>query len=402
MATRGGQDEQLLAGPDAALGAAPGAPGLESGGAEGEPRTWRLRARAVFAALVACAVLAAVAPVGPGAAVRALAHQARAAVQQVGPGALGSAVSLAASAEEYTEMLDAVNTERMKHGLSSLCYNDKLNKAAQAHSDAMRSSGKLSHCCGDSDGSSVDARVSQEGYNWRGTEVFENIAKDTRSLSSVMGSWLADSEAQANILKGGISHFGFAKSGDYWTQVFASPRGPEACIRAGGGADGHGGQCRDFVPAGESFWHDSDGHCYHCDWYAVGNRCKEHGHAYEKFGHTANTACCACGGGGGGCVDLVPDGMDVWYDSDGEHYHCDWYGAEGGTDWTGERLNRCTAYGDHSANGGLTASQACCVCGGGYTPAEGSPPAPAPPPPSGLDCGHHCENSGDCAPALFC
>jgi hypothetical protein len=44
-------------------------------------------------------------------------------------------------------------------------------------------------------------------------------------------------------------------------------------------------------------WHDIDGDSYVCDWYALGNNCAVHGASYENMQHTANTACCACGGG---------------------------------------------------------------------------------------------------------
>ena len=56
-------------------------------------------------------------------------------------------------------------------------------------------------------------------------------------------------------------------------------------------------------------------------------------------------------GGSSGCTD-DPTG---WYDIDGPHYDCAWYAV--GT--------RCATYGNHYANQGKTANQACCDCGGG-------------------------------------
>jgi hypothetical protein len=303
-------------------------------------------------------------------------------------------VSLSATTSEVNEMLDAVNMERMKQGLPSLCYNEKLITASQAHSDDMASNNFMDHT--GSDGSKFSQRIDRTGYNWR--QCAENVAQGQTSVDQVMNSWMNSPGHRANILTSGISHFGFAKNGNSWTQLFASPHGQEGCMEAGGGADGHGGTCRDFVPEGQSFWSDADGEHYHCDWYAEGTHCEDHGHntAFEKYGHTASTACCVCGGGGG-CVDTVPHGFLEWFDSDGSNYHCDWYSQE----------DHCEKHGHEFENGGHTASEACCACGGGSTKSEPAPgPAPPPPPPppasSGAGCGESCDGHGDCRTNLFC
>ena len=44
-----------------------------------------------------------------------------------------------------------------------------------------------------------------------------------------------------------------------------------------------------------------------------------------------------------------------WYDSEGPTFTCDWYSQK----------SNCLYYGNQYANGGLTANDACCVCGGG-------------------------------------
>jgi len=151
-------------------------------------------------------------------------------------------------------------------------------------------------------------------------------------------------------------------------------------------------------PAG---WYDSDGPVYDCDWYANG-QCAALGNGYENFGATANQACCGCGGGvdptsgsgstlppsplaitpspspspsgvgsgsGSAGYTLPPSPTDDecedvagWFDSDGAAYDCRWYAEN----------NRCTTYGGGYANGGLTAQDACCACGGGSGAASGS------------------------------
>ncbi len=61
------------------------------------------------------------------------------------------------------------------------------------------------------------------------------------------------------------------------------------------------------------------------------------------------------------CID-EPEG---WYDADGEEYNCEWYGEPG--------ENRCNNFGELYENFGTTASEACCVCGGGSVPCDDVP-----------------------------
>jgi len=61
-----------------------------------------------------------------------------------------------------------------------------------------------------------------------------------------------------------------------------------------------------------------------------------------------------------------------WYDSDGPVYDCDWYVSG----------DRCASLGDGYENFGTTAKQACCGCGGGVDPTNGTgfdtlPPSPS-------------------------
>jgi len=65
------------------------------------------------------------------------------------------------------------------------------------------------------------------------------------------------------------------------------------------------------------------------------------------------------------------DNPDNWYDSRGENFNCDWYA---------DRPRRCTRVGDIYENFGKTASEACCVCGGGSSGPAPTPPTPAPTP----------------------
>ena len=60
-----------------------------------------------------------------------------------------------------------------------------------------------------------------------------------------------------------------------------------------------------------------------------------------------------------------------WWDEFGLEYNCEWYANE----------NYCEIYGSDFANGGLTANEVCCVCGGGEI-FDGNSPSKAPTPPT--------------------
>jgi len=119
------------------------------------------------------------------------------------------------------EMLNLVNEERAKVGVSPLCYNQKLINAAQKHSNDMEEKDYFSHT--GKDGSDPGDRIEREGYDWQ--SYGENIAWGQKSVSGVMNSWMNSSGHKANILSGSKTHFGagWAKNERLWTQVFSSP-----------------------------------------------------------------------------------------------------------------------------------------------------------------------------------
>ncbi|KAL7469316.1 hypothetical protein ACHAXS_009583 [Conticribra weissflogii] len=120
-------------------------------------------------------------------------------------------------------------------------------------------------------------------------------------------------------------------------------------------------------------WYDILGR--NCAWYGEDpTNCDVYGNQYKNFGKTAQSACCVCGGQQfGERIDNVANSpvseesktcwdQPNWYDSTGDG--CGWY----------ERGNNCESYGSQfpSYREGLTANEACCVCGGGLS---SSPPA---------------------------
>ncbi|KAG7382756.1 hypothetical protein PHYBOEH_010370 [Phytophthora boehmeriae] len=129
------------------------------------------------------------------------------------------------TAEEYTtSMLDRVNQERAKAGLSPLCTNKKLQDAAQQHSDDQAANNYMGH--DGTDGTSVSDRITQAGYDWNA--VAENVAAGQEDVDGVMESWMNSPGHRENIL-GDYTMFGTAYAYNpnsefkhYWTQDFGS------------------------------------------------------------------------------------------------------------------------------------------------------------------------------------
>ena len=132
--------------------------------------------------------------------------------------------------------------------------------------------------------------------------------------------------------------------------------------------------CTDITVNGGQPWYDSDGPMFDCAWYGQNNYCASD--SYKNFGLLGKEACCVCGGGlrnpttspspttlslhptssPTSCTDkTVNDSLNdgLWYDLYG--YSCSSY----------EFYDRCTTRGHMYENYGMTANEACCVCGGG-------------------------------------
>lgn len=121
------------------------------------------------------------------------------------------------------EVVNIVNNERRRAGLSPLRIHSRLNAAAQAHSNDMARNNFFSHT--GSDGSSFGDRMRRFGYNFR--RGGENIAAGQSSPQQVMQSWMNSPGHRRNILNGNFRDIGigFARGGrygTYWTQNFGA------------------------------------------------------------------------------------------------------------------------------------------------------------------------------------
>ncbi|MFE9393604.1 CAP domain-containing protein [Streptomyces sp. NPDC006784] len=120
------------------------------------------------------------------------------------------------------QIVALVNKERAKAGCKRVTVDDKLTKAAQAHSEDMAAHKNMSHT--GSDGSSPDERIERAGYSW--STYGENVAYGYSSPESVMEGWMNSSGHRANILNCDFEEIGVghAQPGHYWTQDFGTAR----------------------------------------------------------------------------------------------------------------------------------------------------------------------------------
>lgn len=128
-----------------------------------------------------------------------------------------NSVSNTVSAYE-TEVLNLVNIERQKAGLSSLKMDEALRNVARKKSEDMRIKGYFSHTS-PTYGSPFDM-MKQFGISY--TMAGENIAMGQRTPQEVVTAWMNSSGHRANILKSGYTHIGvgYDVNGNYWTQMF--------------------------------------------------------------------------------------------------------------------------------------------------------------------------------------
>ncbi len=119
------------------------------------------------------------------------------------------------------QVLNIVNSERGRAGLSPLRLHSQLTAAAQAHSNDMARHHFMSHT--GSDGSSPFDRMKRHGYNFR--RAGENVAAGQTSPQDVMRAWMNSSGHRANILNPNYYDIGigYARGNKlYWTQTFGA------------------------------------------------------------------------------------------------------------------------------------------------------------------------------------
>ncbi|MFE9920012.1 sigma-70 family RNA polymerase sigma factor [Streptomyces sp. NPDC005774] len=128
-----------------------------------------------------------------------------------------TAPAAAPGGTQATQVLALTNTERAAAGCSPVTLDNRLNKAAQLHSEDMSANNYFSHT--GQNGSSFVDRVTAQGHPSPGAE---NIARGQSSAESVMEAWMNSEGHRANILNCSLKTMGVGVvTSDWtWTQVF--------------------------------------------------------------------------------------------------------------------------------------------------------------------------------------
>ncbi len=101
-----------------------------------------------------------------------------------------------------------------------LRWNDHLARAALSHSKDMNANNHFNHT--GTNGSSFTDRMLQQGYRYQNGG--ENIAFGYRTEVEVVNGWLKSPGHCRNIMASSYTEMGVARDGNYWTQVFGTPR----------------------------------------------------------------------------------------------------------------------------------------------------------------------------------
>ena len=104
--------------------------------------------------------------------------------------------------------------------VKAIKWDNTIEKASQKHSNDMRLNNFFEHI--GSDNKSVGDRLNEVNYEW--ITCGENIAEGYLTESSLIEGWLNSQGHCRNIMNKSFTHMAVAKSGSYWTQVFATPR----------------------------------------------------------------------------------------------------------------------------------------------------------------------------------
>lgn len=120
------------------------------------------------------------------------------------------------SSQFEQQVLDLVNQERSKTGLSSLSMSEELSNMAMVKAQDMYNNNYFDHNS-PTHGSPFDM-MKEFGitYNSAG----ENIAKGQTTPTQVMNDWMNSPGHKANILNNSYTHIGIAYYNNTWVQEF--------------------------------------------------------------------------------------------------------------------------------------------------------------------------------------
>ena len=133
-------------------------------------------------------------------------------------GSTNSGSTTTSSSQYAQKVVDLVNAERAKEGLSPVSVNTKLENAAQTRAQEIVTSFSHTRPNGSSFGTAIKA--AGVSYNACG----ENIAYGQKSPEAVMNAWMNSSGHRANIMNPNFKYIGvgyYQTNGvNYWVQEF--------------------------------------------------------------------------------------------------------------------------------------------------------------------------------------
>jgi len=97
-------------------------------------------------------------------------------------------------------------------------WNNVLEQAARLNSDYMFQFNILTHIW--SNGTNPGDRITSVGYKWK--TYGENAASGNMTERTVVEGWLNSPLHCKNIMNSNFKYMGVARTGNYWTQVFAN------------------------------------------------------------------------------------------------------------------------------------------------------------------------------------
>jgi len=118
------------------------------------------------------------------------------------------------------QVVELVNIERNKNGLSPLTINRQVSNVAQIKSEDMRDKNYFNHTSPTYGSPFQMLKQFNVSYSYAG----ENIAKGQKTAQAVVNAWMNSEGHRANILNKNFTQIGvgYATKGSttYWTQMF--------------------------------------------------------------------------------------------------------------------------------------------------------------------------------------
>ena len=114
------------------------------------------------------------------------------------------------------QVLELVNQERAKEGLSPLALDEKLTESALIRAGELKISFSHTRPDGSPCGTALDETGAYDGASRSG----ENIAVVYGDAKTVVNAWMDSPGHRSNILDPGFTHMASARCGNFWTQMF--------------------------------------------------------------------------------------------------------------------------------------------------------------------------------------